>query len=93
MWDGLQTPGRVTGPSGRQALGEADQGGRNTDSASPVTGADSAREAAAPGFQREAAAMRPRVSEVPREYRDWLGDVEPAWTVLAHSRPTGPRES
>ena len=26
--------------------------------------------------------MRPWVSEVPREYRDWLGGVEPAWTVL-----------
>ena len=26
--------------------------------------------------------MRPWVSEVPREYRKWLGGVEPAWTVL-----------
>ena len=26
--------------------------------------------------------MRPWVSEVPREYRKWLGDVEPAWMVL-----------
>ena len=26
--------------------------------------------------------MHPWVSEVPREYRKWLGDVEPAWTVL-----------
>ena len=93
MWDGLQAPGCLTGSSGREAIGEADEGGRNTDSASPVAGADSAREAAVPGFQREVAAMRPWVSEVPREYRDWLGDVEAAWTVLAHSRPTEPRAS
>ena len=26
--------------------------------------------------------MRPWVSEVPREYREWLGGVEPAWTAL-----------
>ena len=26
--------------------------------------------------------MRPWVSEVPGEYRDWLGGVEPAWTAL-----------
>lgn len=26
--------------------------------------------------------MRPWVCEVPREYREWLGGVEPAWTVL-----------
>ena len=26
--------------------------------------------------------MRLWVSEVPREDRKWLGDVEPAWTVL-----------